>query len=63
MNRQQSPAILDLYLRKTQKSRDHRDAIVPQADSVFKMFFFHMKTKSASVFKFLRFEARIRKVP
>ena len=57
---QQSPAILDLCLRKARsgKSRDYCDANF----FVFKMFSVHTKTKSR-VFKFIRFVERFRKAP
>ena len=53
---------LDLCLRKTRsgKSRDYRDVIRFQSKSfVFKMFSFHAKTQ-CQLFKFLRFEERLR---
>ena len=57
---QQSPAILDLCLKKTrsEKSHDYRDANF----FVVKMLSVHMKTKSR-VFKFIRFVERFRKAP
>jgi len=61
---QQSPAILDLCLRKTRagKSRDYRDVIVFEKRRFQNVFPSTLKGK-AGVFKFLQFEERFRKPP
>ena len=60
---QQSPVILDLFLRKTRtgKSRDHQDVSF-STSSVLWRFQSTLKHKAA-VFKFVMFEERFRKVP
>ena len=59
---QQSPFSLDLCLRKKRsgKSRDYRDVIVPEKVR-FKMFFSSTLKRQAGVFKFLQFEKSFRK--